>query len=119
MLYLPAGASKPVRVQGAFVSDGEVEKVINSVIQQQKAQYEEAMIPTDEPVVDELEETDELYDAAVQLVIEMQTASVSLLQRRFRIGYSRAARIVDQMEQRGIVGPPDGSKPRQVLGNRL
>ncbi|MEK4129073.1 DNA translocase FtsK [Solibacillus sp. FSL W8-0474] len=115
MLYLPAGASKPVRVQGAFVSDQEVEKVIGSVIQQQKAQYEEAMIPTDEPIIDAMDETDELYDDAVQLVMEMQTASVSLLQRRFRIGYSRAARIVDQMEQRGVVGPPEGSKPRQVL----
>lgn len=119
MLYLPAGVSKPVRVQGAFVSDAEVEKVIDSVIQQQKAQYEEAMIPTDEPIIDHLDETDELFDDAVQLVLEMQTASVSLLQRRFRIGYSRAARIVDQMEQRGIVGPPEGSKPRQVLGSRL
>ena len=118
MLYLPAGASKPVRVQGAFVSDSEVEKVIDSVIQQQKAQYEEEMIPTEEVAVDPLEETDELFDDAVQLVVEMQTASVSLLQRRFRIGYSRAARIVDQMEQRGIVGPPEGSKPRQVLINR-
>ena len=119
MLYLPAGASKPVRVQGAFVSDQEVEKVINSVIEQQKAKYEEAMIPTDEPIVEEMDETDDLYEDAVQLVLEMQTASVSLLQRRFRIGYSRAARIVDQMEQRGIVGPPEGSKPRQVLGNRF
>lgn len=118
MLYLPAGASKPVRVQGAFVSDHEVEKIIDSVVEQQKAQYEEAMIPTDEPITNDLDETDELYDEAVQLVLEMQTASVSLLQRRFRIGYSRAARIVDQMEARGVVGPPEGSKPRQVLGNR-
>ena len=61
------------------------------------------------------EETDELYDDAVQLVTDMQTASVSLLQRRFRIGYSRAARIIDQMEMQGIVGPHEGSKPRQVL----
>lgn len=118
MLYLPAGASKPVRVQGAFVSDQEVEKVIDSVVEQQKAQYEVAMIPTDEPVANELDDTDELYEEAVQLVLEMQTASVSLLQRRFRIGYSRAARIVDQMEARGVVGPSEGSKPRQVLGNR-
>ncbi|MEG0381305.1 MAG: DNA translocase FtsK, partial [Kurthia sp.] len=105
-------------VQGAFVSDKEVGHVIDRVIQQQKAQYEEAMIPTDEPVRDELDETDELYDDAVRLIYEMQTASVSMLQRKFRIGYSRAARIIDQMEQRGIVGPPEGSKPRQVLGNR-
>lgn len=113
MLFLPAGASKPTRVQGAFVSDREVEAVVNFVIEQQKAQYQEEMIPTEE--VEILEETDELFDEAVQLVVNMQTASVSMLQRRFRIGYSRAARIVDQMEQRGIVGPPEGSKPRQVL----
>ena len=74
------------------------------------------MIPTEEETI--LEETDELFDEAVQLVVSMQTASVSMLQRRFRIGYSRAARIVDQMEQRGIVGPPEGSKPRQVLINQ-
>ena len=113
MLFLPAGASKPTRVQGAFVSDGEVEAVVNFVIEQQKAQYQEEMIPTEE--VELLDETDELFDDAVQLVVSMQTASVSMLQRRFRIGYSRAARIVDQMEQRGIVGPPEGSRPRQVL----
>jgi DNA segregation ATPase FtsK/SpoIIIE, S-DNA-T family len=113
MLFLPAGASKPKRVQGAFLSDQEVESVVNFVIEQQKAQYQEEMIPTEEETI--LEETDELFDEAVQLVVSMQTASVSMLQRRFRIGYSRAARIVDQMEQRGIVGPSEGSKPRQVL----
>lgn len=115
MLFLPAGASKPTRVQGAFVSDREVESVVDFVIQQQKAQYQEEMIPTEVEEVSQLEETDELYDDAVNLVVEMQTASVSLLQRRFRVGYSRAARIVDQMEMRGVVGPPEGSKPRQVL----
>ncbi|MFJ7950590.1 DNA translocase FtsK [Lysinibacillus sp. NPDC096418] len=113
MLFLPAGASKPTRVQGAFLSDGEVEAIVDFVIEQQKVQYQEEMIPTEEPEI--LEETDDLFDEAVQLVVSMQTASVSMLQRRFRIGYSRAARIVDQMEQRGIVGPPEGSKPRQVL----
>lgn len=113
MLFLPAGASKPKRVQGAFLSDQEVEAVVHFVIEQQKAQYQEEMIPTEEETI--LEETDDLYDEAVQLVVNMQTASVSMLQRRFRIGYSRVARIVDQMEQRGIVGPPEGSKPRQVL----
>ncbi|GKV67854.1 DNA translocase SpoIIIE [Sporosarcina sp. NCCP-2716] len=118
MLFLPAGASKPTRVQGAFVSDREVETVVDFVIQQQKAQYQEDMIPSETEEIQEFEETDELYDEAVQLVIEMQTASVSLLQRRFRVGYSRAARIVDQMEMRGVVGPPEGSKPRQVLAGR-
>ncbi|GEN81971.1 DNA translocase SpoIIIE [Sporosarcina luteola] len=115
MLFLPAGASKPVRVQGAFVSDQEVESIVDFVIEQQKAQYQEEMIPSDIEEVQPYEETDELYDEAVQLVTEMQTASVSMLQRKFRVGYSRAARIVDQMELRGVVGPPEGSKPRQVL----
>lgn len=118
MLFLPAGSSKPIRVQGAFLSDSEVEAVVDFVIEQQKAQYDESMIPTDEPEKSFQEETDDLYDEAVQLVVEMQTASVSMLQRRFRIGYSRAARIVDQMEMRGVVGPPDGSRPRQVLVNK-
>ncbi|WP_416144877.1 DNA translocase FtsK [Planococcus koreensis] len=115
MLFLGAGQSKPVRVQGAFLSDSEVEKIVDFAIEQQKAQYQEDMIPTevDESAIDE--ETDEIYDEAVQLVSEMQTASVSMLQRRFRVGYSRAARIIDQMEQRGVVGPYEGSKPRTVL----
>ena len=115
MLFLPAGASKPVRIQGAFLSDREVEAIVDFVIEQQKAQYQEEMIPTEIVDIPPHEETDELYDEAVQLVTEMQTASVSMLQRKFRVGYSRAARIIDQMEMRGVVGPPDGSKPRQVL----
>lgn len=115
MLFLAAGASKPVRVQGAFLSDQEVETVVDSVIAQQKAQYQEEMIPSEIEEVAIEEQTDDLYDEAVQLVTDMQTASVSLLQRRFRVGYSRAARIIDQMELRGVVGPYEGSKPRQVL----
>lgn len=118
MLFLPAGASKPTRIQGAFVSDEEVEAVVNFVIEQQKAQYQEEMIPTEVEVVPPHEETDDLYDEAVQMVVEMQTASVSMIQRRFRVGYARAARIVDQMEARGVVGPPEGSKPRHVLLNK-
>ncbi|KMK96461.1 DNA translocase FtsK [Rossellomorea marisflavi] len=116
MLFMPVGASKPTRVQGAFLSDEEVEEVVDFVISQQKAQYQEEMIP------DEVQEEsgsgeaeDELYDDAVQLIAEMQTASVSMLQRRFRIGYTRAARIIDEMEVRGVVGPYEGSKPRSVL----
>ncbi|MDN7241231.1 DNA translocase FtsK [Planococcus sp. N028] len=115
MLFLGAGQSKPVRVQGAFLSDSEVEKIVDFCIEQQKAQYQEDMIPTDVEEVKIEDETDEIYDEAVQLVSEMQTASVSMLQRRFRVGYSRAARIIDQMEQRGVVGPYEGSKPRTVL----
>ncbi|ULT58608.1 DNA translocase FtsK [Neobacillus drentensis] len=114
MLFLPVGASKPVRVQGAFLSDQEVEDTVEFVISQQKAQYQEEMIPDDIPEVTGAVD-DELYNDAVDLIIDMQTASVSMLQRRFRIGYTRAARLIDEMEARGVVGPYEGSKPRTVL----
>ena len=114
MLFLPVGASKPVRVQGAFLSDQEVEDTVEFVISQQKAQYQEEMIPDDIPEVTGAVD-DDLYDEAVDLIIDMQTASVSMLQRRFRIGYTRAARLIDEMEARGVVGPYEGSKPRAVL----
>ncbi|MDN3014732.1 DNA translocase FtsK [Paenibacillus sp. BSR1-1] len=117
MLFLPVGASKPVRVQGAFLSDQEVEETVEFVISQQKAQYQEEMIPDDIPEVTGAVE-DELYDEAVELIVDMQTASVSMLQRRFRIGYTRAARLIDEMEARGIVGPYEGSKPRAVLQSK-
>ncbi|WP_026906177.1 FtsK/SpoIIIE family DNA translocase [Paucisalibacillus globulus] len=117
MLFLPVGSSKPLRVQGAFLSDEEVERVVDHCIEQQKASYQEEMIPEDtNDVVEEVD--DELYDDAVQLITEMQSASVSMLQRRFRIGYTRAARLIDAMEARGIVGPYEGSKPRTVLVSR-
>ncbi|WP_152656344.1 DNA translocase FtsK [Oceanobacillus sp. CFH 90083] len=114
MLYLPSGSSKPTRVQGAFLSDEEVERIVDHCIEQQQASYQEEMIPEEtNEVVEEVD--DELYDDAVQMIIEMQSASVSMLQRRFRIGYTRAARLIDAMEARGIVGPYEGSKPRSVL----
>nr|WP_157464092.1 DNA translocase FtsK [Carnobacterium gallinarum] len=114
MLFLPMGENKPVRVQGAFISDEEVERVVHFVTEQQGANYQEEMMPSEivEPIAGEVQ--DELYDEAVAMVLEMQTASISLLQRRFRIGYNRAARLVDEMEMRGIVGPSEGSKPRKV-----
>ncbi|WLD95210.1 DNA translocase FtsK [Alkalihalobacillus sp. AL-G] len=115
MLFFPIGANKPTRVQGAFLSDEEVQKVVDFVISQQKAKYQEEMIPTDEPEKTIQEVEDDLFDDAVSLILEMQTASVSMLQRRFRIGYTRAARLIDAMEARGIVGPYEGSKPREVL----
>jgi len=118
MLFFPVGASKPVRVQGAFVSDAEVEEVVDFCISQQKAHYQEEMMPTEENDV-HVEVDDELFDEAVALIIEMQTASVSMLQRRFRIGYTRAARLIDAMEAKGIVGPYEGSKPRAVLVSQV
>ncbi|MRG85340.1 DNA translocase FtsK [Salinibacillus xinjiangensis] len=114
MLFMPVGASKPTRIQGAFLSDEEVERIVDHCVEQQKAQYQEEMIPEDESeVVQEVD--DELYDDAVQLILSAQSASVSMLQRRFRIGYTRAARLIDAMEDRGVVGPYEGSKPRKVL----
>lgn len=118
MLFMPVGASKPTRIQGAFLSDEEVEAVVDHCIEQQKANYQEEMIP-DEIEESSLTSEDELYPEAVQLIIEMQTASVSMLQRRFRIGYNRAARLIDEMEAKGIVGPHEGSKPRTVLIKEL
>ena len=114
MLYQPIGASKPIRVQGAFLSDDEVERVVEFTISQQKAQYQEEMMVKEEKD-GKTEVDDDLYNEAVELVTNMQSASVSLLQRRFRIGYTRAARLIDAMEDNGIVGPYEGSKPREVL----
>lgn len=114
MLYIPVGMSKPVRVQGAFLSDEEVERVVAHCIGEQKVAYQEEMIPSEVAEVTS-EAEDELYYEAVQLVTEMQTASISMLQRRFRVGYTRAARLIDEMEVRGVVGPYEGSKPRTVL----
>ena len=119
MLFLPIGAAKPERVQGAYISVTEVEKIVSWVKEQQEAVYNEDMIPSkndsEGQAENEDEPEDEFYDQAVALVRKQQSASVSMLQRRFRIGYNRAARIVDEMEAKGIVGPSEGSKPRQVL----
>ncbi|GGG11862.1 FtsK/SpoIIIE family DNA translocase [Paenibacillus abyssi] len=116
MLFLPVGMSKPIRVQGAFLSDQEVEAVVNYARGQAEAEYKEDLVPeVEESAVDGNGDLDELYDQAVQIVLEAKQASVSLLQRRMRIGYTRAARLIDQMEARSIVGPYEGSKPREVL----
>lgn len=119
MLFNPMGMGKPIRVQGTFVSDSEVHKVIDFV----KSQVEEGATRYNEEVltriertnVDSMDDGDDLLPEAIDLVVRSGQASVSMLQRRFRIGYNRAARIVDIMEARGIVGPQDGSRPRQVL----
>ncbi|EXX92097.1 DNA translocase FtsK, partial [Paenibacillus darwinianus] len=116
MLFLPVGMSKPIRVQGGFLSDQEVESVVHFAREQAQAEYKEDLVPEIEengPEEDEI--VDELFDQAVQIVVEAKQASVSLLQRRMRVGYTRAARLIDQMEARGVVGPYEGSKPREVL----
>lgn len=116
MLFLPVGATKPMRIQGAFLSDQEVEAVCDFVRKQEQAEYQTDLVPEVDEAQDAMpEHEDELYDQAVQVVIEAKQASVSLLQRRMRIGYTRAARLIDAMEASGVVGPYEGSKPREVL----
>ena len=117
MLFYPTGMPKPQRVQGVYVSDKEIERIVDAVKVQGQPVYNEeigtAAINTEKEA--EPEETwDDLIPEATKLFIENGQASISLLQRRFRVGYTRAARIVDQMEQRGLVGPYEGSKPRQI-----
>ena len=120
MLYNPLGMGKPVRVQGCFISDGEVNSIIRFVKDQaQEVEYSSDVIntieKTDMPPEMKADEVDELLSDCIELVVQSGQASVSMLQRRFRIGYNRAARIIDMMEERGIVGPQDGSRPRQVF----
>ncbi|HIY92422.1 MAG TPA: DNA translocase FtsK [Candidatus Companilactobacillus pullicola] len=117
MLFQPIGKSKPIRLQGAYISESEVENVVNFVSSQQSADYDEDMIPTDvdDGSASDDKPNDEYWDDAVDLIVKQQSASVSMLQRRFQIGYNRAARMVDEMENKGIVGPSEGSKPRKVL----
>ncbi|MFD2116768.1 DNA translocase FtsK 4TM domain-containing protein [Paenibacillus yanchengensis] len=115
MLFLPVGMSKPIRVQGAFLSDPEVEALVAFTREQAEAEYNEELVPEIEEEDENAIELDELYNDAVQIVVEAKQASVSLLQRRMRIGYNRAGRLIDQMETKGIIGPYEGSKPREVL----
>lgn len=115
MLYVGNGESTQTRVQGAFLSDQEVQEVVNYVVEQQKANYVKEMEP-DAPVEkSEMKSEDALYDDAYAFVIEKQKASTSLLQRQFRIGYNRASRLMDDLERNNVIGPQKGSKPRQVL----
>ena len=135
MLYAPLGAGKPTRVQGCFISPEEIEQVVEFVKQSGEVHYSDEVIAKIEESIQEKEkssakggpaaaadsgdeEGDELLPAAVDVVLETGQASVSMLQRRLKLGYSRAARLVDQMEERGIVGPFEGSKPRQLLITR-
>ena len=131
MLYAPLGAGKPTRVQGCFITPEEIERVVGFVKTSGEAEYSREVMDKIEQAVKEKEkggggktsaepaeaqeDGDELLPAAVEVVLETGQASVSMLQRRLKLGYSRAARLVDQMEERGIVGPFEGSKPRQLL----
>ena len=116
MLFEPIDQNKPVRVQGAFISDRDVEAVVDFIKKQRPAEYDQKMVRTDSEMAQEEknEDEDELFPEALKFVVDQQKASTSLIQRRFRIGYNRAARIIDDMEQRGYIGPANGSKPREV-----
>lgn len=115
MLYFPMGASKPVRIQGAYLSDREVEDLVNYLKRQAAPVYDEKVLTVEheDEALPEIE--DELLAQAVMILIESGHASISMLQRRMHIGYARAARLIDMMEQRGIVGGYEGSKPRSIL----
>ena len=118
MLYLSADSSKPVRIQGAFLSDEEVEKVVDYVKSQSEAQYDPNMTPSEvssQGSVSSADEVDPIYKEVLLFIAKTQKASASLLQRRFKIGYNRAARIIDMLEEDGYIGPVDGSKPRKVF----
>ena len=124
MLFYPSGAPKPVRIQGAFISDKEVEKVVDFIKNNGEATYNDEIIKqienansTDKELdeSDENDNTDELLMDAIDVVVETGQASTSFIQRRFKVGYARAGRIIDQMEERGIISGFQGSKPREVL----
>ena len=119
MLFLPMGENAPQRIQGNFISEEEINRVVEFTIEQQKAKYDERLLDIDKKEVSnkiEKEEYDDpLYNEIVDYVIKAGKVSASFLQRKYRLGYNRAARIIDLLEERGIIGPQNGSKPREVL----
>lgn len=121
MLFKPQDENIPTRIQGTFITDEEIKKVVDFTIAQQKAKYDETLLMDSEEMnattmVEETDATEEpLYNEMVEFVIQQQKASTSLLQRRFRLGYNRAARAIDLLEERGVIGPANGSKPREVF----
>ena len=122
MLFSHGGAGKPIRIQGSLVSTGEIEALTEFIKAQQKVEYleEEFQLEEEAKTINSngLAGDDGLYTEALELVLAAGQASTSLLQRRLKIGYGRAARLLDEMEQQGIIGPPRGSKPREVIMGR-
>ena len=119
LLFLQPGQAKPVRAQSSFMKDEELERVLDFIKKQGKPVYDDSIVKQQEQsLVGTLGDKDELFDTATRLVIETGQASVSIIQRRLRLGYTRAARLIDMMEQEGLVGPYCGSKPREILVDR-
>ncbi len=115
MLFLPAGSSKPVRIQGAFVTERDIESLVHYWKEQDTPDYDPSILRTDDAGTLIDEHDDELFPRAVELILQSDQASISMLQRRMHIGYTRAARLIDMMEDRGIVGKHEGSKAREIL----
>jgi len=118
MLFLRPGESKPIRIQGVLVGDQEIERVVSFIKSQAEPVYDDQILKEKDKSAVNNSEKDEFYEEAVKVVMESNQASVSILQRRMRLGYTRAARIIDMMEQEGLVGPFEGSKPRRILIDR-
>jgi S-DNA-T family DNA segregation ATPase FtsK/SpoIIIE len=118
MLFIPPGTSRAERIHGPYISEKEVKRVVTFLKQQQKPEYDDAYLNQKQTseVLDDDEDFDEKYSEAVELVKRTGQASISFVQRRHRVGYNRAARMIELMEKEGIVGPADGIKPRKVFG---
>jgi len=116
MLYMPVGTTKPVRVQGAYVSDREIEALVEYVKAQGRPTYApDVLTPEERPEAEAEVAADNLFEDAVRVVMETGQASISMLQRKLRVGYTRSGRLIDMMEEKGIVGPFEGSKAREVM----
>ncbi len=115
LLFMKPGMAKPIRAQGALVQDGEIERITEFIRSQRGASFHEGILKDQDKRTESSHAKDDLYEEAVKVILETRHASVSVLQRRFALGYSRAARLIDMMEEEGIVGPFRGSKPREVL----
>lgn len=118
MLFIPPGSSKPIRAQGCLIKDEEIERVVNFIKSQRKPKYQEEIFKSTSIHPSAKSKRDRLYEEAVDVIMETGQASVSILQRRLGIGYTRAARLIDLMEEDGIVGPYRGAKPREILIDR-
>ena len=122
MLYYPTGENSPIRLQGAFLSDEEINRITDYVKKQAKPKYDDAYFEFERNhssggegfAVNRKEDVDPMYDEVVEYIVQSQKVSTSLLQRRFGFGYNRAARLVDTLEEKGVIGPANGSKPREV-----
>ena len=114
MLYIPMGENKPIRVQGAYLTDEEVERIVEFVKTQQEVEYDETMMLPETPEGSSDDPEDDLFYEVLEMIRELETISTSYIQRRFKIGFNRAARLIEELEARGYVGPSEGSKPRKV-----